>query len=102
MTNEEFLQRYDSGKPKFTYDEIREMAYEEFGNCIDVIEGENLRWVQAMETIFEVEGRYFAVSWFRGLTEMQENDFDCSEVYEVVKKEKIIFEWIMKEDETND
>ena len=102
MTNEEFLQRYDSGKSKFTYDEIREMAYEELGNCIDVIEGESLRWVQAVETIFEVEGRYFAVSWFRGLTEMQENDFDCSEVYEVVKKEKIIFEWVMKEDETND
>lgn len=97
MTNEEFLKRYDSGKPKFTYDEIREMAHEEFGNCIDVIEGECLRWVQDMETIFEIEGRCFAVSWFRGLTEMQENEFDCSEVYEVVKKEKITFEWVRKE-----
>lgn len=102
MTNEEFLQRYDSGKPKFTEDEIEEMAYEEFGNCIDVIEGDNHRWVQEMETVFEVEGRRFAVSWFRGLTEMQENDFCCSEVYEVVKKEKITFEWVRKEDETND
>ena len=102
MTNKEFLERYDSGKPKFTYDEIRKMAYEEFGNCIDVIEGENLRWVQGMDTIFEVEGRRFAVSWFRGLTEMQEDEFDCSEVYEVVKKEKITFEWVRKEDETHD
>lgn len=102
MTNGEFLKRYDSGKPKFTCDEIREMAYEEFGNCIDVIEGENHRWVQGMETIFEVEGRRFAVSWFRGLTEMQENEFHCSEVYEVVKKEKITFEWVRKEDETHD
>ena len=97
MTNEEFLQRYDSGKPKFTYDEIREMAYEEFGNCIDVIEGEKHRWTQRIKTIFEVEGRRFAVSWFRGLTEMQEDDFCCSEVYEVVKKEKITFEWVRKE-----
>lgn len=97
MTNEEFLKRYDSGKPKFTYDEIREMAHEEFGNCIDVIEGECLRWVQDMETIFEVEGRCFAVSWFRGLTEMQENEFNCSEVYEVVKKEKITFDYVRKE-----
>lgn len=102
MTTEEFLKRYDSGKPKFTEAEIREMAYEEFGNCIDVIEGDSLRWVQDMETIFEVEGRCFAVSWFRGLTEMQENEFDCSEVYEVVKKEKITFEWVRKEDETHD
>lgn len=102
MTNEEFLKRYDSGKPKFTYDEIREMAYEEFGNCIDVIEGDCYRWTQNMETIFEVNGRHFAVNWDRGLTEMQENDFYCSEVYEVVKKEKITFEWVRKEDETND
>lgn len=102
MTNKEFLERYDSGKPKFTYDEIREMAYEEFGNCIDVIEGEHHRWTQEMETIFEVNGRHFAVSWFRGLTEMQENDFCCSDVYEVVKKEKITFEWVRKEDETHD
>lgn len=97
MTNEEFLQRYDSGKPNFTEEEIKDMAYEEFGNCIDVIEGDNHRWTQAMETVFEVNGRRFAVSWFRGLTEMQENEFYCSEVYEVVKKEKITFEWVRKE-----
>lgn len=102
MTNEEFLQRYDSGKPKFTEVEIREMAYEEFGNCIDVIRGESLRWTQCMETIFEVDGRYFAVSWDKGLTEYQENEFHCSEVYEVVKKEIVTFEWVNKEDKSND
>ena len=26
MTDEEFLQRYDSGKPNFTEDEIKDMA----------------------------------------------------------------------------
>lgn len=31
MTNEEFLQRYDSGKSNFTKDEIEKMAYGEFG-----------------------------------------------------------------------
>ena len=102
MTNEEFLKRYDSGKPKFTYDELREMAYEEFGNCIDVIRGESLRWTQCMETIFEVDGRYFAVSWDKGLTEYQENEYHCSEVYEVVKKEIVTFEWVNKEDKSND
>ena len=102
MTNEEFLQRYDSGKAKFTYSELSQMAYEEFGDCIDVVEGECLRWTQCMETIFEVDGRRFAVSWDKGLTECQDNDFSCSEVYEVVKKEKITFEWVRKEDNTND
>ena len=41
MTNEEFLQRYDSGKPNFTKDEIEKMAYEEFGNWVDTAEGGN-------------------------------------------------------------
>lgn len=96
MTNEEFLQRYDSGKPNFTHDEIEQMAYEEFGDCIDVVEGECLRWTQCMETIFEVDGRRFAVSWDKGLTEYQENDFCCSEVYEVERKAKVIFTYKRK------
>ena len=44
MTNEEFLQRYDSGKPNFTKDEIEKMAYEEFGNYVTTAEGETHRW----------------------------------------------------------
>ena len=88
MTNEEFLQRYDSGKPNFTEDEIEMMAYEESGNYVTTAKG---------ETIFEVGDRLFAVSWNEGLTEMQENEFDCSEVYEVVKKEKITSVYIRKD-----
>ena len=97
MTNEEFLQRYDSGKPNFTKDEIEMMAYEEFGNWVDTAEGRTHRWYREVETIFEVNGRFFAVSWYRGLTELQEDDFDDAEVYAVEKKEKVIFEWVEKE-----
>ena len=97
MTNEEFLKRYDSGEPDFTEDEIEKMAYGGLGNRVDEIGGECDRWIQAMETIFEVNGRFFAVSWYRGLTELQEDDFDDAEVYEVEKKEKVIFEWVEKE-----
>lgn len=86
MTNEEFLQRYDSGKPNFTEDEIKDMAYGYIGYYVDTIEGANRRWVQGVKTIFEIDDRLFAVSWDRGLTERQENEFYCSEVYEVVKK----------------
>lgn len=97
MTNEEFLQRYDSGKPNFTEDEIKDMAYEEFGNYVTTAERETHRWYQEVETIFEVGDRLFAVSWDRGLTEQQENDFDDSEVYEVERKEKVIFVYIRKD-----
>ena len=96
MTNEEFLQRYDSGKPNFTEDEIKDMAYEEFGNYVTTTKGKTHRWYQEVKTIFEVDDRLFAVSWYRGLTEQQENDFDCSEVYEVERKE-VIFVYIRKD-----
>lgn len=97
MTNEEFLKRYDSGEPNFTEDEIKKMAYEEFGNWVDTAEGRTHRWYRENETIFEVEGRLFAVNWNKGLTEQQEDDFDDSEVYEVERKEKIIFIYVRKE-----
>lgn len=91
MTNEEFLQRYDSGEPDFTEDEIRKMVFRGLGNRVDEIGGECDGWTQTMETIFEVNGRFFGVNWSRGLTELQEDDFDYAEVYEVVKKERVIF-----------
>lgn len=96
MTNEEFLQRYDSGKPKFTEKEIEQMAYEEFGKYVGFVEGAQRRWVQEVETIFEVDSRLFAVGWDRGLTECQENDFDDAEVYEVKRKAKVIFTYERK------
>ena len=97
MTNEEFLQRYDSSEPDFTEDEIRKMVFRGLGNRVDEIGGECDRWTQAVQTIFEVDGRLFAVSWYRGLTENQENDFYDAEVYEVERKEKVIFDYVRKD-----
>lgn len=102
MTNEEFLKRYDSGKPEFTYDELKSMAYGKVGNEVETVEGESDRWSQYVETIFEVDGRHFAVSWDKGLTEYQENEFDMSEVYEVEKKAVTTYEWVCKEADKND
>lgn len=98
MTNEQFLQRYDSGKPKFTMGEKEEMAYGYFGNFVDSIEGDIHRWLQdyqEVETIFEVNGRLFAISWDCKLTDMlmledEEDEFDNDNIYEVEKKEKYV------------
>ena len=97
MTNKEFLQRCDSGKTNFTKDEIEKMAYGEFGNYVTTVEGNTRRWVLEVETIFEVGSRLFAISWDRGLTEQQENDFDYAEVYEVKRKERVIFDYVRKD-----
>lgn len=105
MTNEEFLQRYDSGKPNFTISEITRMAYGHFGNFVDRIEGDIHRWFQEyqeVETVFEVNGRLFAISWDRKLTDMlmledEEDEFDNDNIYEVEKKEKVIIDYVRKE-----
>lgn len=44
-------------------------------NVVEVIEGDTGRWMRMMTSIVEHEGRFFAVEWQRGLTEMQENEF---------------------------
>ena len=102
MTNEEFLQRYDSGKPKFTTAELGDMAYGLLGYYVDTINGKIHKRFREVETIFGVGSRLFAVRWDRGLNVIQQKDFYGAKVYEVVKKEKITFEWVRKEDETHD
>ena len=73
----------------------------------------NKKWIPALETLYKllthqyhiesltefVEGdsRLFAISWDRGLTEQQENDFDYAEVYEVKRKERVIFDYVRKD-----
>ena len=92
MTEKEFLERYDSGG-EFTETEVRELIYE--GNFVDEIEGNDHRWDREVTTIIEVDGRYFAIDWRRGLTECQENWFD-NQPREVTKTTRMVevTEWI--------
>ena len=56
---------------------------------------DSARWEEIMWSIFEQDGRYLAVEWRRGLTEMQENDisFDKFSVFEVVPYDKIVIDY---------
>lgn len=64
---------------KLTYQELRELTY-----CsIEDIHGDAHRWQREVTSIIKLEdGRYFAVEWMEGLTEMQENSDYC-QPYEV-------------------
>lgn len=99
MTNEEFLQRYDSGKPKFTIAELRELAYGLLGCYVTTIDRKIHKRFKEVETIFEVDRRLFAIRWDRSFTVIRPKDFYGAKVYEV---EKVIFDYVRKEDETHD
>lgn len=59
------------------------------------IEKDESRWSMITWSIFEQDGRYLAVEWERGLTEMQEHyvEFNKSSVFEVAVFEKIVIDY---------
>ena len=46
------------------------------------------RWYDYVKTILKLGDRHMAVEWNRGKTELQDDDFEDVEFYEVVPKEK--------------
>lgn len=62
--------------------------------------GENRHWSRFVRTIIDLNGRYFAIEWDQGLTEMQSDEF-YNQPYEVELKEydKVVHvkEWAKKE-----
>lgn len=53
--------------------------------------GENRRWQRSVHDVIELCGRYFALDWDEGLTELQEDSF-FKQPYEVFKTTKIVVE----------
>lgn len=99
MTNEEFLRKFDAGE-KFDEDEIEEMCWGEVGEFIKERIVDELRWFLSKETIFQVEDRFFSISWLQGATECQENEYDDSYPVEVRRVEKVAYDYVpIKEEE---
>lgn len=86
MEEKEFLAKYDNGE-KFTEEELSDLRWEFVE--VDTQYGENHRWNRPATTIFRVEDRLFALDWWQGLTEMQENEF-YDQPYEVKAVKKMI------------
>ena len=64
---EYYLNKLDSGEG-LTERECLDLVYE---FDIENIYGENRRWSRIVETICNLDGRYFKISWDQGLTEYQ-------------------------------
>jgi hypothetical protein len=76
----------------------KELSPEEFSpKWIDTLEVAETRWMIATEEIIEIDKDVFiSVSWERGKTENQENDFSNSEIVLVKPVEKVIttIDWV--------
>lgn len=73
-------------KRHFTAEELEEMIYsgDEERKYFD-----NRRWSRTVESIVEVDNKFYRVNWEEGLTESQENEFYDGEYPEVKKHEGV-------------
>ena len=96
MTEKEYLEKIDSGV-ELTEDELRWLVND---YNIEEIFVESHRWQDAMESIVQLEDRFFSISWMAGRTEMQSDEYDDQPI-EVFKREYtktiLITEWKSKE-----
>lgn len=91
MTVSEFLQRYDN-KDTFTEDEVHDLYCGDIEGEIEEveeIEGEHCRWTYCNTKILKMQDRYFDVTAYIGLTEMQDNEYDI-QPFEVRPVEKVV------------
>lgn len=91
----EMIEKIDN-KIELTENEIEDLVGE---FSIDTKYGENMRWNRSVQSIVNLMDRYFAIDWYEGLTELQEDEF-YEQPYEVVKTEKtiVVTEWVKKEE----
>lgn len=69
---EELLRKIDNHEDLFSQD-----YWEMIDNySIYSDEGEDGRWTRYMYNLIKLGDRYFEINWQKGLTEMQENDWD--------------------------
>lgn len=94
--DELMVQKIDNGE-ELTEKELRTLVFE--CNEVERHKGENRRWSRTVESVIELCGRFFKITWEQGLTESQENDFH-EQPYEVeldaYKKVIEVHNWIKK------
>lgn len=87
------VKKIDNGE-NLTERELRSLVYE---YEISSEEGGDHRWVRDMSTVVELCGRTFEIDWYKGLTEMQEDEF-YDQPFEVEKREYektiTVTEWV--------
>jgi hypothetical protein len=83
-----------------TEEEVKDIVTQ--ATCIDDLalveenERDTARWTQDIQTILSYKGHFYALTWQRGLTEMQENYYEPQVAQKVKKVDKIVkvTEWV--------
>lgn len=93
-----FWDLFDSGDKDILVDEYPFSFLVCTTDVVDEKVIDSSRWYDYVKTILKLGDRYMAVEWNRGKTELQDDDFEDVEFYEVVPKEKTIkvLEWEIK------
>ena len=97
INEEDIVKKIDAGE-ELSEKELKFLIWD--CNRVDEQIGAPRRWMQSVESVVEINGRFFMIPWDRGLTELQEDEF-WYQPFEVTKHEyektvKVI-EWIRKE-----
>lgn len=73
---------------RLTSDEVHFLVAE--CACEDGDNGEDMRWVAPMYSVINVDGQYYILYWYKGLTEYQENEYPDQVAKKVQKVTRVI------------
>lgn len=75
-------------KEQLTEEELSDLVCD-YGFETNLDANNDGRWVIPASTVVSLKGKYFMIDWFKGKTELQENEYP-NQPYEVEPKEKVI------------
>lgn len=79
---------------KLSEEEVKNIVYEDLFYQVDRVEGEDHRWARKIDLIYEIDGNYYRIYYYRGLTECQEDEFWEQEALKVKKEPFTIYKWV--------
>ena len=75
-------------------DEVQYIYYGEVVPQVDRIGGYEERWYRYITVVYEINGSYYSIYYYKGLTEYQEDEFESQVADEVEKRPVTTYEWI--------
>lgn len=92
---EEIILKKIANKEQLTAKDVEMLIYED-GFNVETVVIDKYDWTELVNTIIELDGKYYRVYWEQALTENQEDYFESQLAIEVEKKKKVIetHEWV--------